>query len=181
MVRFKRSRRSLPQRLAMGQRWRYVSGGAGLKRYVRVVQSGWDSTIKHSVWVAARAAFRDASSRSRAFRQRRIRRSRGRQLEPALAVPSSQQPDAASDARLAPGERGTLEVGSGVVLGALGVGLQFGRWPAWTALVAVGGYLTWVVIYSEATVQTRRWRSGDRRLARPATSSAKATPAPAHE
>ena len=175
IVRFKRSRNSLHQRLATGRRWRHLKPGAGLKRCVGAVQSGWDSTIKHSVWVAARAAFRDASSRSRALRQRRRRRSPERRLDTARATASR------SDTGFGPGERGTLEVGSGVVLGALGLGLQLGRWPAWTALVAVGGYLTWVVIYSEATVQTRRWRSGERRLARLLTSSAKAAPAPAHE
>src|SRR5438309_8168 len=57
---------------------------------------------------------------------------------------------------LAPAEKSTLELGSCIVLSALGLGMQFGRWPVWSALVAVGGYLTWVVIYSEATVQARR-------------------------
>jgi hypothetical protein len=57
-----------------------------------------------------------------------------------------------------PGELGTLEIGSGVVLGTLGVGLQLGRWPAWAALLAVGGYLTWVVAYSEVSLQAKRRR-----------------------
>src|SRR4029077_6604709 len=33
-----------------------------------------------------------------------------------------------------PGEKGTLQVGSWIVLGTLGLGVEFGRWPAWTAL-----------------------------------------------
>jgi hypothetical protein len=161
MVHFKRSRRSLHRGLAIGRRWRVMKRGTGLKRYVLVVKAGVGSTVKHAVWVAARAALRDASSRSRALRQRRGGRAKGLQVEPCPPKPSL-QPLADSDEGLAPGERGTLEVGSGVVLGAVGVGLQFGRWPAWTVLLAVGGYLSWVVIYSEATVQTRRWRSGRR-------------------
>jgi hypothetical protein len=62
----------------------------------------------------------------------------------------------ASHTGLQPGQRLTLEIGCWVVLTALGVGLQLGQWSAWTALVALGGYLAWVVLYSEATVQARR-------------------------
>jgi hypothetical protein len=58
-----------------------------------------------------------------------------------------------------PGERSTLEIGSGVVLGGLGVGLQLGRWPFWAALVAVAGYLAWVILYSEVSIQAKRRRS----------------------
>ncbi|MGA7912526.1 MAG: hypothetical protein WCC30_13425 [Candidatus Dormiibacterota bacterium] len=85
------------------------------------------------------------------------------------------------DPGLTPRERGTLDVGSGVVLGALGLGVQFGRWPAWTALIAVGGYLTWVVIYSEATVQARRWRSANAAWPLPLARSQESAPAPAQE
>lgn len=91
------------------------------------------------------------------------------------------QPRADEDSGLAPGERGTLEVGSGVVLGAVGVGLQLGRWPAWTVLIAVGGYLSWVVIYSEATVQARRWRSGRRPWPLTGAGSEQTAPPPADE
>ena len=55
-------------------------------------------------------------------------------------------------------ERGTLEIGSAIVLGTLGAGLQVGQWPLWTALVALAGYLAWTVLYSEATIQATRWR-----------------------
>jgi hypothetical protein len=72
-------------------------------------------------------------------------------------------------------------MGSGVVLGALGLGVQFGRWPAWTALIAVGGYLTWVVIYSEATVQAKRWRAANAALPLSRARSEEAAPAPAQE
>lgn len=67
-------------------------------------------------------------------------------------------PASAGPGGFEPGERATLEVGSGVVLGALGLGLQFGRWPAWAAVLAVGGYFAWVALYSEVTVQARRHR-----------------------
>jgi hypothetical protein len=63
-----------------------------------------------------------------------------------------------------PGEKGTLEVGSWIVLGTLGLGVGFGRWPAWTALAAATGYMLWVVAYSEATVQARRRLPQTRRL-----------------
>jgi hypothetical protein len=159
----------------MDRRWRIVKREADLVRYAHVVRYGWESAIKHSVWLAARAAVRDASSRSTAFARRR----RGRSMAALVSVANKEE--AAKESGFAPGERGTLEIGSGVVLGALGIGLQLGRWPAWTALVAVGGYLTWVVVYSEATVQTRRWRSGQRALPLPFTPSPKASPAPAQE
>lgn len=58
------------------------------------------------------------------------------------------------------GERNTLEIGACVVLSVLGLGFQLGQWPAWSALVAISGYLIWVTLYSEATVQVRRRRIG---------------------
>jgi uncharacterized protein YaaW (UPF0174 family) len=54
---------------------------------------------------------------------------------------------------LEPHQKLTLEIGSAVVLSTLGLGLQFGHWSPWTALAAVGGYLIWVIAYSEATVR----------------------------
>src|SRR5467141_3630970 len=50
-------------------------------------------------------------------------------------------------------QRATLDIGSWLIMGTLGVGLQLGRWPAWSVLLATAGYLTWVLAYSEATVQ----------------------------
>jgi hypothetical protein len=67
-------------------------------------------------------------------------------------------PKPASPANFEPGELGTLQIGSGVVLSTLGLGFQLGRWPAWAAVLAVGGYLTWVVLYSEVSLQARRHR-----------------------
>jgi hypothetical protein len=55
--------------------------------------------------------------------------------------------------RLEPYQKLTLEIGSAVVLGTLAVGLQFGHWSPWAALAAFGGYLVWVIAYSEATVR----------------------------
>jgi hypothetical protein len=64
-----------------------------------------------------------------------------------------------------PGERRTIELGSCIVLSVLGLGFEVGSWPAWSAPVALGGYLTWVVVYSEITVQTGRLRAADSRRA----------------
>ena len=62
---------------------------------------------------------------------------------------------------LEPRQRTTLDIGSWLVLGTLGLGLQVGRWSAWSVLVAAVGYVIWVLAYSEATVQAaRRQRSG---------------------
>lgn len=180
MVRLNRSRRSLHQGLAIGRRWRLMSRGTGLRRCVHVVQTGLSSTVKHSVWGAAGAALRKASSRSNALRQRHIGRAnalQGGAIQPSPSRDSGPE----IDPGLAPGERGTLDVGSGVVLGALGLGVQFGRWPAWTALIAVGGYLTWVIVYSEATVQARRWRSANAAWSLPRARSKETAPAPAQE
>jgi hypothetical protein len=57
-------------------------------------------------------------------------------------------------------QRATLDIGCCLVLSTLGLGLQVGGWSAWSVLIASGGYLLWVVAYSEATVQVaRRQRS----------------------
>jgi hypothetical protein len=53
----------------------------------------------------------------------------------------------------------------------MGLGFEVGNWPVWSAPVAVGGYLTWVVLYSEITVQTSRLRRGGRFRAGAARSS----------
>jgi hypothetical protein len=55
-----------------------------------------------------------------------------------------------------PHERLTLQVGSCVVLTMLGLGLELGGWSAWSVLPAAGGYLLWVVAYSEATVRLQK-------------------------
>jgi hypothetical protein len=81
----------------------------------------------------------------------------------------------------APGEKGTLEAGSWIVLGTLGLGLELGRWPAWTALAAAGGYMLWVVAYSEATVQVRRRWPEARRLVLSGRTSGQPPAAPPKE
>jgi len=68
---------------------------------------------------------------------------------------------------LEPAQRRTLEMGSCLVLGGLGVGFQLGGWPAWTLLAGAGIYLFWVLLYAEITVQKsrrlatwQRWKRG---------------------
>ncbi len=85
---------------------------------------------------------------------RGVRFNSNRVLEDLRALASRR----AAPAGLEPGELTTLEIGSCVVLSTLGVGFQFGRWPAWAALLAVGGYFAWVVVYSEVTFQAKRSR-----------------------
>ena len=55
-------------------------------------------------------------------------------------------------------QRATLDVGSWLILAALGLGLQMGSWPVWSARLATAGYAIWVLSYSEATVQITRRR-----------------------
>jgi hypothetical protein len=61
----------------------------------------------------------------------------------------------ATQVKLEPRQRRTLEVGSYVVLSGLGVGLQAGGWPVWSALGAAAVYASWVVLYAEVTVQIK--------------------------
>jgi hypothetical protein len=71
-----------------------------------------------------------------------------------------------------------LQVGSTIVLATLGLGLQVGGWPLWTAVIALAGYAAWTVAYSEVTVQVERWRLGFRPLSgRLKTSQSAAPPA----
>jgi hypothetical protein len=99
----------------------------------------------------------------------------------AILVQQIRQKGRDAGAGLESGERFTLELGSFIVLSTLGLGMRVGGWPAWSTLFAISGYFTWVVGYSEATVQARRWRPSDH-LAMP-TASLSADPAatPAHE
>ena len=50
-------------------------------------------------------------------------------------------------------QRTTLDLGCWLVVGTVGLGLEVGRWSAWSVLAAALGYLVWVLAYSEATVQ----------------------------
>jgi hypothetical protein len=44
----------------------------------------------------------------------------------------------------------------------LAIGIQLGRWPAWSVAIASVGYLVWVLAYSEATVQASVRPHGER-------------------
>ncbi len=63
-------------------------------------------------------------------------------------------------AELEPRQRLTLELGSWAVLGMVGLGLGLDHWSVSSVLLAIGGYLTWVIVYSEVTVQASSRRSG---------------------
>jgi hypothetical protein len=63
---------------------------------------------------------------------------------------------------LEPGQRATLDIGGYLILFTLGLGLQLGDWSAWSLLPAAGGYLIWVLAYSEATVQATLRQRGRR-------------------
>jgi len=180
MVRLNRSRRTAHRGISIRGRWRIYRRGTSRKRPVHLVRAGVSSTLGHSVLRAAGAALRRASSRSYKLGRSHLERARRIRLG-AVARASRRQSQPAIDPGFTRGERGTLDIGSAVVLGALGLGVQFGRWPAWSALIAVGGYLTWVVMYSEATVQARRWRSANPAWPSPPARSEKTAPAPAQE
>ena len=149
----------------------------GLTRYVHVVRPSFGTKRRRPASVALRAALQQAWSRPRLLRGRSGAPAAGLPCDTTL-VPPHPQRNSAREPGFAPGERGTLELGSVVVLGALGLGIQFGRWSAWSALIAIGGYLTWVVTYSEVTVQAGRLRSRDRSRSRPGSLSADAPPLP---
>lgn len=178
--RLNHSRRNLHPRLAIGRRWGDYRHRPSLKRCVQVVHRGLSATVRRSFWEAAGAVLRKSSSRSHNGRRRHLDRAKRIQ-----SVLLQHAPGRESRPKIDPGltrrERGTLDLGSGVVLGALGLGVQFGRWPAWTALIAVGGYLTWVVIYSEATVQAKRLRSANPAWPLPRARSEETAAAPAQE
>ena len=100
---------------------------------------------------------------------------------PAAAEAEPVSPTAAPVAGFGLGEKGTLDLGSLIILGTLGFGMQFGRWPAWAAVAAVGGYFAWVVGYSEATVQARRrWPQPGRPTSPAASDEAPASPPQEH-
>lgn len=132
------------------------------RNLVRVCMS---TEVRRPVQLAVRAALRQATFR-RGLAPRR--RAQVAQSIPPLRAPDLIGQERASKPGYAPGEKGTLELGSWIVLGTLSLGLQLGRWPAWTALAAAGGYLAWIVSYSEATVQARRRRLTAGRPAFPA-------------
>ncbi len=130
-------------------------------RYLLVVGARVTSDVRWPAWKGLSAAMRWAESSPRALQARRRRhRAPSQWLRAALHRATSAQADGIE---LATGERRTLEFGSVVVLSTLGLGLQVGSWPAWSAPVAVCAYLGWVVLYSEVTVRASRPPSAARR------------------
>ncbi|OLC00952.1 MAG: hypothetical protein AUI15_06480 [Actinobacteria bacterium 13_2_20CM_2_66_6] len=88
-----------------------------------------------------------------------------RRLDAALrsAAQVCDQSRSLSGSELRTGERITLEIGFVIILVALSAGLELGRWPAWSGLAALVGYLAWTVLYSEATIQATRRQLGRNR------------------
>lgn len=179
VVRFKASKRAWARRLSARRPTGRPSRKRTFKRYSDVVHVYWRAGVQRPVWMAWRAALRQASASARAV-QRRGRPAKALWRRAALD-PMTVAAAAVEGAEYAPGERVTLEIGSCIALSAVGLGLTFGRWPVWSVAVAAGGYLTWVVIYSEATVQARRRRPADRRLVAPELHSADSASPPAKE
>jgi hypothetical protein len=167
--------------MTVRHRWRSVANPGDLAGRLRIGRASTALGRRRQDWLAIGAAVGNASSRrltaagkslglaARAARSRRaVRRSRG-------TVTTSDQP------QLSRGQRRTLETGSVIVLSGLGLGVQFGSWPAWTILAGVGMYLGWAVLYAEITVQQKRrpalfqrwrWHGRPRSRGRPRPSSA---------
>jgi hypothetical protein len=152
-------------------RWRsaHVRRGYGSRICRRVVRACRATEVRRPLQAAVGAALRRRVSRRGLIRDRRA------------TAPVAAQAIAQRAPAYGPGEKGTLEVGSWIVLGTLGLGVEFGRWPAWTALAAAAGYMLWAVAYSEATVQARRRWPLAGRLALSAAGSEQPAPAPPKE
>ena len=135
-------------------RWRSarVRRGYGSRICRRVVRACAASDVRRPLQAAVAAALRQTASGRRLIRYGRV------------TAPVAAQAVAKPAPAFGPGEKGTLEVGSWIVLGTLGLGVGFGRWPAWTSLAVAAGYMVWVVAYSEATLQARRRWPQTRRL-----------------
>ena len=172
-------KRALHEGAAIRRRWRRFSYRDGLKRSLHVAGVGRQDGLP--TWIAIMAAARQASSRPLLLARQRAVVDAKRVLRQMSAVAARPQGGSSPQIRFAPGERRTLEAGSWVVLGALGLGVQFCRWPAWSALLAVGGYLTWVLLYAEITVQAQRHSPSPRGSARPGARSGAATTTPPGE
>ena len=169
-----RSGRSLRRGSTAGWRWGRTSGERSLRLYRRVVKACVGAENRRPVRIAMRTALLRPAGLERTLLQRRG-------APAAWLTRSRASKTKAAGTGFAPGEKSTLELGSCIVLSALGLGMQFGRWPVWSALVAVGGYLTWVVIYSEATVQARRRRALPRHPASAALGSEETASSPPQE
>jgi hypothetical protein len=126
-----------------------------------VVGARFGSDVRRPAWIAVRGAFRGASWSYLALQKSCSGPMRALKHRAGLKAPPRTTAET-EDSGWTPGERRTLEFGSCIVLSLLGLGFEVGSWPAWSAPVAVGGYLMWVVLYSEITVQTSRLRAAGR-------------------
>jgi hypothetical protein len=135
-----------------------------LRLYLFVVGARLGSDVRRPAWSAVGRAFKGASSSYVVLQKSCSRPVQALKRRAGLKAQTRTNAQA-EDPGWRPGERRTLELGSCLVLSVLGLGFEVGSWPAWSAPVAVGGYLTWVVLYSEITVQSGRLRAAGRRPA----------------
>ena len=137
--------------------WRWFAHRIDVPRRLGVVRA-CVAIGRRTDWLAIGAAVGNASSRrlsqaGKHFRfASRIDRTKGEihALNPVLS--------SAAPATLASAQRRTIDVGSWVVLSALGFGFQLGSWPVWMFLALIGIYGVWIVLYAEITVQATRPR-----------------------
>ena len=175
--RFKASWRN---RVTLRNGWQRLAHPAALQRSVRLVRTGIAIGGNRQTWIVIGAAVGHASSHEWSRSRKRVGyRRRGRRHELAGVGAAENAPGVQTSLKVR--ERNTLEIGACIVLTSLGVGVQLGRWPEWSALVALGGYVTWVVLYAEATVQAKRLRIGRIDLATLDRTSARSAPQPAQE
>jgi len=142
-------------------------------------------------WLSiARSA--DMQRPTRAFVRACAAIGRGRPHRKRLAVAALVGPQTQpAQLTLQPAQRRTLEIGSLVVLSAVGLGFQVGDWPAWTIAAGLGAYALWVILYAEVTIQQRRrpamwqrwrWQRPERLRGRPGRDLASAAaPQPMQE
>jgi len=156
--------------------WRSLANRSDLATHLQIGRARAAVGRTRRDWLALGAAAGTASSR----RLSAARKSLGRAARAARATGAKRRSNGTSSPadqpQLSAGQRRTLETGSCVVLSGLGVGVQFGSWPAWTILAGVGIYLAWVLLYAEVTVQAKRrpnlwqrwrWRGRPRLRGRP--------------
>jgi hypothetical protein len=173
-----RSKPSWSKPVSLPHGWQRLAHPEALQRSVRLVRTGIAVGGNRQTWIAIGAAVGHASSHEWSRARKRVGyRRRGRRPEVAGAGSAAEN---STEVRttLKVRERNTLEIGACIVLTSLGVGVQFGRWPEWSALVALGGYVTWVALYAEATVQARRHSIGTKDLVTPTPESTSAGSAP---
>lgn len=175
--RFKASWRN---RVTLSNGWHRLAHPDALQKSVRLVRTGIAIGGNRQTWIVIGAAVGHASSHEWSRARKRVGyRRRGRRHELAGTGPAENATGVQTTLKVR--ERNTLEIGACIVLTSFGAGVQFGRWPDWTALVALGGYVTWVVLYAEATVQAKRRRTGRIDVATPDRTSAGPAPQPAQE